>query len=638
MRPQSKRRRLSLLTLPVVVAVGFLIVAKLAAWRRSDLIADLTDCIVHGESKDALAAVVKLASIPNPPLPVLVAAAASNEHETAGAAQVSIDRLLRRWQRDVESKKRYGTTASQLSELAKSLVETQAEFSDVDHAWLESTVRKTLRIANRFPPSRTPLVAVHCDAILTAIGAGRFPARLDELPGFDDVIAEKSDGKALAQPESAPLPDAGEEASQNGNEKSQSANDVLTPYKSPSTESLLHSGDDTAGNLPDVARADDVHIQIDESAENGAPDSVSSRPRFFRRADGSPPIFRVLPAMPMNVLPKDGEASDRVTPKPRPAAEGGAGASSDPLAGTDSRELLRTWLASANGDLQAIERELARRGFGKLSKILVTQFFSENPQDRIRLVDDVLAQPSGGSEAWLILLASDTDPDVRLFAVTFMATSNNAALVEKAWQAAIRDHDPRIADLAGRLREGAKDRCGGRDRRTGFSLSRVGRLKLVLLVKNRIKWIVHDFADFRARRPSLPVELLVLVRRFSQPHVDVHVNDREHTPRRRRSCSGRRGAASSRGGSSRRQVRTAPALRSIFAFRTASRICCSLSALISRSRPMCLRWLPRPKHSGPISIGTGCSGIQAVTLIRAGHRPILLIDVPRRESAGRLLV
>ena len=71
----------------------------------------------------------------------------------------------------------------------------------------------------------------------------------------------------------------------------------------------------------------------------------------------------------------------------------------------------------------------------------------------MRLVDRALAQPGSGSEAWLLLLAGDADPDVRLFAVTFMATSNNAALVEKAWQLAIRDHDPRVADLAARLRE-----------------------------------------------------------------------------------------------------------------------------------------------------------------------------------------
>jgi hypothetical protein len=135
------------------------------------------------------------------------------------------------------------------------------------------------------------------------------------------------------------------------------------------------------------------------------------------------------------------------------AIDGRTDASSNPLANADSRELLKRWVASENGDIQPIDRELARRGFGKLSKPLVLRFFSDNPQERMRLVDNVLAQPGGGSEAWLTLLSGDADPDVRLFAVTFMATSNNAALMEKAWQAAIRDHDPRVADLAGRLRE-----------------------------------------------------------------------------------------------------------------------------------------------------------------------------------------
>jgi hypothetical protein len=157
--------------------------------------------------------------------------------------------------------------------------------------------------------------------------------------------------------------------------------------------------------------------------------------------------------MPIGVLPNDGNASSRQAPNSRTAVEGRVEASKDPLASADSRELLKKWIASEKDEAQPIERELGRRGFGKLSKPLVRQFFSDNSQDRMRLIDNVLAQPGGGSEAWLILLASDADPDVRLFAVTFMATSNNAALVEKAWQMVIRDHDPRIADLASRLRE-----------------------------------------------------------------------------------------------------------------------------------------------------------------------------------------
>jgi hypothetical protein len=450
------RRRLSLLTLPVVVVVGFLLVARLAAWQRSDLIADLADRISHGETRDAIEAVHKLATIPNPPIPVMVTAAASDEHETAGAAQVAIDRLLRRWQRDVESKKRYGTIASQLSELAKSLADTQADFSDADHAWLESAVRKILRIANKFPPTKTPLVAVHCDAVLTAIGAGRFPVRPDELPfvdDFDGVITAIPDRKPLSQPGVAPHVDNVHEAIQGAIEKAHSAEAAITPFDPPEmTEPLLRNDNDDPNDLPGDASLSDLRIHSGGSEGDGADDHLSPTPALTRRIT-VPPMLRVLPTAPINRLPTYRETSKRTTPDPRPYALDRRDVASDSIAATDSRELLRKWLASENGDAQAIERELSKRGFGKLSKPLVQQFFSEKPQDRMRLVDHVLAQPGGGSEAWLLLLAADSDPDVRLFAVTYMATSNNAVLVEKAWQVAIRDHDPRVADLAGRLRE-----------------------------------------------------------------------------------------------------------------------------------------------------------------------------------------
>jgi hypothetical protein len=454
--PQTNRRRVSLLTLPVVVVIGFLLVAKLAAWQRSDLIADLADCISHGETRDAIEAVQKLATIPNPPIPVIVTAAASDEHETAGAAQVAIDRLLRRWQRDVESKKRYGTIASQLSELAKSLAETQADFSESDHAWLESTVRKILRIANKFPPTKTPLVAAHCDALLTAIGAGRFPARPDELPFVDDldgVTTGKSDRKLPSQPGVGPQVDNVDEAIQGAIEKAHSAETALTPIDSPDmTEPLLRNDDDTPNDLPSDASIGGLRDRSGGSDSDAARDRLSSAPAVIRRIP-VPSMMRILPTTPVQSLPNDRETSNRMMPDTRTYVPDRRDESSDAISSTDSRELLRKWLASGNGDAQLIERELSKRGFGKLSKPLVQQFFSEKPQDRMRLVDNVLAQPGGGSEAWLLLLAADSDPDVRLFAVTFMATSNNAALVEKAWQVAIRDHDPRVADLADRLRE-----------------------------------------------------------------------------------------------------------------------------------------------------------------------------------------
>ena len=61
--------------------------------------------------------------------------------------------------------------------------------------------------------------------------------------------------------------------------------------------------------------------------------------------------------------------------------------------------------------------------------------------------------PGANSRAWLILLAADEEAEVRLAAVTLMATSTDATLLEQAWQAAIHDRDPRVAAMANRLRE-----------------------------------------------------------------------------------------------------------------------------------------------------------------------------------------
>jgi len=107
----------------------------------------------------------------------------------------------------------------------------------------------------------------------------------------------------------------------------------------------------------------------------------------------------------------------------------------------------------ARSDRAELEEELAARGFHPIPKRLIERYFSDNLAERLRLVDSVLTEPGVDARPWLMLLSEDENAEVRLSAVTVMATSNDTTLVEKAWQAAIRDRDSRIADLAIRLRE-----------------------------------------------------------------------------------------------------------------------------------------------------------------------------------------
>jgi hypothetical protein len=124
-----------------------------------------------------------------------------------------------------------------------------------------------------------------------------------------------------------------------------------------------------------------------------------------------------------------------------------------PLADADSPALLRRWRSADAASKSAIELQLSKRGFGRLDERFVREFTSNRSEDRLKFVDSLLTTAGVDARPWLMLLVEDGDADVRLAAVTIMATSNDKTLVEKAWETAIHDRDPRIAELAERLRE-----------------------------------------------------------------------------------------------------------------------------------------------------------------------------------------
>ncbi len=456
------KHRMSLLMLPIVVAAGLAIALKAIEWRQSIRVAELSGRVTQGDAREAIVAVQELAAIANPPVRALVSAAASDQREAALVAQASIDRLLRRWQRSIDSQNRAKAVCDQLSELAQSLDETKPKFVKADHAWLVSTVRKILRIANELPTTEVPLIALHCDAVLVAIGTGDFHEEPEALPGavmIDDSIASTPMQASVSEAKDLPV-GMQQLASPVADDKTLQES-APAPYAPPlSAEPLAKTEDATANRLMDSTTSNELRVDADKSDSGGAKDKLSPRTAIAPQIGGTSPVFRILPTVPSNGS-FNGDHSSRLQHDSRISAESGVGTANNPLGDMATRDLLKSWLESEGGEGQMLARELSRRGFGKLSKSLVKQYFSEDPQDRIRLVNQAQAQRGGGAEAWLLLLASDSDADVRLFAVTFMATSNNAALMEKAWQIAIRDRDPRIADLAGRLRE----RRDGRIRR-----------------------------------------------------------------------------------------------------------------------------------------------------------------------------
>ncbi|MEX2309011.1 MAG: hypothetical protein WD738_15530 [Pirellulales bacterium] len=439
----KQRRRFSfyLAVLSVIVFVPVL-VAKLVALQRADVIAELADQVAHRESPEAAAAVRQLASMPGLPVAILVSAATSADREVAEEAKLSIGRLLRRAQRQLHSERGVGAVARQLAELAESLAAQQEMFSRADYPWLSNTTHKVLRLANRIPPRHTPLVAVHCDAILAAIASKEIsPAKIvgTEPAADEPIINDGASAGGSGESRQARLQPMPVQATADAASIGSVGSPATTPNSLRPSQAVASAPTQVSGQMRD-----------ESSADTSAEELIKAP----WRASWSHPIFRMVPAMPIHESPNEENPTPSAPISPVPEAPAAEPAAADrPLAEVDAHELLRRWLAAEGGAILPLEEELTRRGFGRLSERMVGQLFSTVSDDRLSLVDAVLTEPGVNARPWLMLLSEDSDADVRLLAVTMMATSNDAALIEKAWQVSIRDRDPRIAGLAGRLRE-----------------------------------------------------------------------------------------------------------------------------------------------------------------------------------------
>lgn len=448
---ESKRRRPSLAwSLPLVVAVMFLVVVKLAALERADVIKELDKRVSHGSTDEATDAVRNLATIPRPPLALLVKAAASPNLEVAREGQQAIDEYLKFCQREVKAGRNSKLVTRQLAVLAEALAIEQHLFSADDHPWMERTARKVLRLANRIQSKSTPLVAARCDEILAKITVDRASATAPSTTALENLTlvsdanlssdASRITEEGLTALASRPWGDAPAAASDGGSKSfpiTLRGNRQVTPIY-------------LDGTFSDSGEAELMPQEV--------------RGESDWKAEWSHPVLKSLPAAPPQAAPKlrnsaesaKGGSTIEIRPQ-SPRHE-----SAEPrFAGVSDRALLKRWLISEQAEALVLKQELAERGFGRLSRPLVEQLFSKQVEDRLELVDKVLTEPGVGARAWLTALADDANADVRLVAVTVMATSNDPALIEKAWQVVIRDGDPRIAGLAERLRE---RRDGGRRR------------------------------------------------------------------------------------------------------------------------------------------------------------------------------
>jgi hypothetical protein len=395
----------SFLTVPIAALAIWGVVFACACSQRAQLVNELAKTIASGTEDEAVAALEQLTRLPDPPLEILVEAAASPTRRVAVQAQDSIAELLRRWRSQLNASRGASRVSAHVEQLAAALDAEGDAIAAFDSPWLAKTTERILRLANSAPSEDALDLALHCESLFAVATARTIDPSRQVVPAASAMVEQ--------------IPDA-----------------VFNPPSRLALQSIV----------PDAIA---LEVSVEPTPE--PPTAVTKLPNAPLRWSRPGSSFQALRPRPLEFR----QTRELKTATPIPVADVTPPAAilPDPWEMIDSRSLLARWLAATGDSKQLIESELFRRGFGNLRSDLVRLALSRDRTGRVQLVDDLLATPGVGGKAWLLLLADDDDAEVRLAAVTVMVTSNDRQLLEKAWQVALHDQDPRIASLAQRLRD-----------------------------------------------------------------------------------------------------------------------------------------------------------------------------------------
>ena len=123
----------------------------------------------------------------------------------------------------------------------------------------------------------------------------------------------------------------------------------------------------------------------------------------------------------------------------------------DSLKAVDALDLMRRLRSEKEAEQTAARRELLRRGFSEVDLDLARQLFSPDIAARKQLALAVPRLASVDAARWLMWLAADPQPEVRMAAITTLATTGDPRLLDRVEALARKDSDQQIQALADQI-------------------------------------------------------------------------------------------------------------------------------------------------------------------------------------------
>jgi hypothetical protein len=191
--------------------------------------------------------------------------------------------------------------------------------------------------------------------------------------------------------------------------------------------------------------------QSNEDESEGV-DSLANQPWLLgRQAAGRQRASRIPDSAETSARDKQSADSSGVHPMSHVAPEGIDRQLSSSLAVEDVVELMKELNTESDTRAISVEGELVRRGFAAVQIDLARRLFDHDPAVRKRLVQEMPGLQGVDAVPWLLELCRDTDAEVRLAAITFLATSSDPAVLDEVEQIGQRDTDSGVRRIADRI-------------------------------------------------------------------------------------------------------------------------------------------------------------------------------------------
>ena len=385
---------------------------RIGRWHQQRLAQQFLAKIATTSDPEVKIPIRQLASLGTPGLASLVEAATSERAAVAEIASQEIDLMFASCQvrlREAANDNTANETAGTLIALATALAENVERFGPTGKQWAERIVLRMIDQADRFPVTTATRLLSQCSHVLESV-----PSLGPRLQTVRTVGAAPTPENALA---------------------------VAPPS---------------------------IDLQMLAAPSEQA----------FAAVRRQQPFAQPLERTPVEALPEDGPSPPSPSPTENRSLSGNASLSVKVLPGQTppspttiievptplemQRRLIEFRGMSTDSLLARLPRSdkfvagpiraaLGERGMQDAELDMVARSKSPDVADRLQLVEEVSTLPAASARRLLRLLLSDDSGEVRFRALTILATTNDPGLAELARAIAIRDEDPRVAELASQI-------------------------------------------------------------------------------------------------------------------------------------------------------------------------------------------